>query len=191
MTNPFRHIIERIRRIPPSRGFGIQSPWAYHTMTDAITPTRQSDECRRLAARYPQQSKSSRRRHELLYRLALRLQADAFIDSTGDPIAPSYASAGSQKIAQSASDGRQDGEKEAAIIYHCHINSPDIVRMAAAASPKSMLIIDGIRDDKSSFRRWEEFRDSAACGITFDLYGLALAFLDRRIIKQHYKGPCF
>lgn len=181
----------RLRRIPPSRGFGIQSPWAYHLMVDVIARRQVDDKLKHLAAAHPDQTHSERRRHELTYRLARRFNTTGYCDATDDFTAADYAFAHIDGGIDAPSSPQKDNKKMPAIIYHTEIESDQLGMMAAAANSRSLMIIDGIRRSKAAYKQWIDFRNSAVCGITFDLYNLALVFFDHKITKQHYKGPCY
>lgn len=191
MTQIFRQLAERIKRIPPSRGFGIQSPWAYNMMTRVIASPQQYSEYTRLCACHPQQTDSERRLHELLFRLSRHIRAVNFCSTVGDDVALDYVAAGSDAVISTTINRLKNANQDAATIFLSSINSAELVSMAAVASRQSVLIVDGIRADKLSLNKWKALRMSPLSGITFDLYHLALVFFDRDIIKQHYIGPYY
>lgn len=48
------------------------------------------------------------------------------------------------------------------------------------------IAVSGIYRDKKSREAWEKMRENPCIGVTFDLYDLAICFLDTSIYKQHY-----
>ena len=48
------------------------------------------------------------------------------------------------------------------------------------------IVVSGIYRDKKSREAWEKMRENPCIGVTFDLYDLAICFLDTSIYKQHY-----
>ena len=51
---------------------------------------------------------------------------------------------------------------------------------------KSIIIIDGIRQEKGIFRVWENFSRNEKIRVTFDLYNLAIAICNPKLNKQNY-----
>lgn len=51
---------------------------------------------------------------------------------------------------------------------------------------KSIIIIDGIRQEKGIFRVWENFSKNEKIRVTFDLYNLAIAICNPKLNKQNY-----
>ena len=48
------------------------------------------------------------------------------------------------------------------------------------------IVVSGIYRDKKSREAWMKMRENPCIGVTFDLYDLAICFLDTSIYKQHY-----
>ena len=51
---------------------------------------------------------------------------------------------------------------------------------------KSIIIIDGIRQEKGIFRVWKNFSRNEKIRVTFDLYNLAIAICNPKLNKQNY-----
>lgn len=183
--------IAKIRRMSVSRGFGIQSPWAYHMMVDVIASRQPYDDYERLSKLYSSQSKIERQHNELCYRLARRIKATAFVDTAVDTNAADYVKAGSPQAEIFPSVEAISTDKKQAVLYRCFVLHDMLDRILNNTTPGSVLIADGIRDSKWNYDKWIELRDDPRCGITFDLYDIALIFFDPNITKQNYSGPVF
>lgn len=62
-----------------------------------------------------------------------------------------------------------------------------IVQLCRMAADTGVVVIENIYRNRECRRRWETLKQHEAIGITFDLYDFAICFLDRKIMKQHYK----
>ncbi len=51
---------------------------------------------------------------------------------------------------------------------------------------KSIIIVDGIRQEKEIFRTWENFSKNGKIRVTFDLYNLVIATCNPKLNKQNY-----
>lgn len=191
MIRAIRKIIARICRQPVARGFGIQSPWAYHMMIDVIASKQPCGDYERLSALHPDQGRQERRRNELLLRLSRRMNATGFIYSAGDEIAPFYVKAGSPQAVTMRAVSEIDVDKQPAILYRCDITHAMLSDIIEKVNPRSLLIVDGIRNDERCFSQWKELRSNPKCCVSFDLYDLALVFFDPKITRQHYLGPVY
>lgn len=74
-------------------------------------------------------------------------------------------------------------------LYITDMQHPDeiLLQLCSMANEDGAVIIEGIHRDKRCSQRWEMLKENELIGITFDLYDIAICFLDRKIIKQHYK----
>jgi len=53
---------------------------------------------------------------------------------------------------------------------------------------KSILIIDGISENKAMKGLWKKIKDHPETRVTIDLFTLGIAFFDKKLHKQHYKN---
>lgn len=144
------NIIEYISRIGKSRGFGIQSPWAYSFVTEVIGERlpyyAYADIDRRCSTR------RQRKQQRLYHRI-----------------------------------------RNFVYPHHVHVldisvDSDSVIRtLFQVASPHDAVILENIYDDDDTRRRWHQLQQWPEVGVTFDLYDIAICFLDRDIYKQHYK----
>lgn len=70
------------------------------------------------------------------------------------------------------------------------VDVPLAVRALSAlrgiSAQSSVFLVDGIHAQKTATHEWHRFQQHPLVGITFDLYDLGVAFLDRERCKQHY-----
>lgn len=191
MLESVKRQVAAIGRIPSSRGFGIQSPWAYHLMTDVIARRSPDSECLAIEAAHTVTEIRRREFCRLMYRLARRISPVLYASVRPDPLCRSYIKIASHNTAVKL--WRECGEADMAepMMLHADIHDAEALQMAASASGESLLVVGGIRSDGSGMRLWKELRDSPLTGVTFDLYDHALLFFGHKRPKQHYRGPCF
>ena len=53
---------------------------------------------------------------------------------------------------------------------------------------KSILIIDGISENKAMKELWKKIKNHPETSVTIDLFALGIVFFDKKLHKQHYKN---
>jgi len=180
-----------IARLPSSRGFGIQSPWAFHLMTDVIAYRAADNAYAAVEDGLTTMGNSRREFCRLMYRLARRFQPALYAGVMTDPLCESYIVAASPKITVRPWRQCRDSDMALPMLLYADVHDAEALQMAVAANGDSLLVVSGIRQDDSGKKLWAELRDSPTTGVTFDLYDHALLFFDHKRPKQHYRGPCF
>lgn len=172
-----------LRRCPHSRGFGVQSPFAYWFIRYVVNehyPYYAYDDLRHSI---PGLDRKRRRLCQLYFRIANYAQTDEWWEMAPEDFAVSaYVKAGCHKTRLT-----RDAEH------------PGVIRMAMAGDPiatfeqcvvkasqKTLLIVEGIHRDKFTLRLWRKMMNDKRTGISFDLYSCGILFFDKKRIKQHY-----
>lgn len=187
----------RLFRAGSSKGFGIQSPWAYRFVRYVIGERCPYYAYEALAALWPDVSGDGRKLCELYLRIANFCQAATAVDfapSTG--AYADYMRAGCRRT--TIVDGAvfpwgDKGSASAADDY------PLLVRMSAegdwrrfydalrqTARRGLMLIVEGIDKSPAAGGLWREIVSDAGCTLTFDLGLCGIVYFDEQRYKQHY-----
>ena len=194
-----RRLLVWFRRVRHSRGFGIQSPWAYHFVRYVV------DE------RYPYYAyaelggsiaadKQTRKLCRLYFRIANYRQPRMVIDfGPSTPAYGLYIKAGCRKaeVVEVAADQDDDAFRR---LFDERLSMVDMVRMSLAGNSRgfleqvmaradkdTILVVEGIHRDRASRRQWKKLHDDASVGVTFDLYHCGVVFFDRKRYRKQYK----
>lgn len=174
----------RLLRVPRTRGFGIQSPFAYGFVRYVVAETLPYYAYDDLRAAYPAIPKDDRRRLELYLRIANYVQATECLDlAENEEWFRAYVGAGCKKtvVSQDARQPRllrmQTGPEQ----------DRDLKRCLDAAGNDALLIVEGIRRDERARALWQRLCQSPRTGTAFDLYDCGLVFLDTWKVKACYK----
>lgn len=190
MMNDLKQWLSGLTRLSSSRGFGIQSPWAFKMMTEVIAERGSRDEYKRLLAMYSQQTSGERRFHELIFRIEEHLKFPFFVDTTDDRVAADYARAANQELRVAEWGKTDESINLPRAIYHCHISDQELNLFINNSPFESLIIVDGIRDNTCCKHLWMQHCDAFQRGSTFDLYSHALMFIIPKKSVLHYRGPC-
>lgn len=184
------------RRIRHRRGYGVHSPFAFSLLTDVVYERRPYYAYRELDRLQPSGSlRYPRRVCRLLFRLANRFQPRRIVEvGAADGLTLRYLSAACpEAVCLSVAD---EGELQRELDSHpqadlLHIAHTDRYREAfecgiAHAGEQTLLVIEGIYDNRPKREWWQQVVADERTGITFDLYDLGLVFCNRRMNKQHY-----
>lgn len=182
--------VAKVVRLSSCHGFGIQSPWAYRMMTTVIATRLTDSEKEALRELNANLSKRRQTYYELLYRLARNLHPDCFVDTTGDNQSADYISAAHHSVVTCTLSELFSNKKEQTLMIRTDILCSQLASIVEMMQGESMLIIDGIRSNKSSKEAWHRLQQSDKTGVTFDLFDHALVFFSTARPKQHYLGSC-
>lgn len=193
-----KHIAVWLSRIGNCKGFGVQSPWAYDLVCNVINQKSPFYAYESLAHRFPQINKEERRLQKLYFRLANYMQPRMVTDFTGySELHAAYIAAGCNKArytgipagTTSAHLGvlmAMPGAADMMIVSASAANQTYADTALAGAADGSLIIVEGINENKAANQRWKAMAARRNDSITFDLYYCGLIFVDKKKYKQDY-----
>lgn len=193
-----RRFIVWLRRARYSRGFGVQSPWAYRFIRYVVNEHYPYYKYEQLDEQVNGIDKRTRKLCKFYFRLANYQQPHVFIDCY--PVSScykNYVNAGCQK-AQYCKVTKETTEEELLQIFS-NVGEYSIVRVSLIEnyrllvdkaldhlSSTCVLVIENIKRDKEVKTYWAELVSDTRTGISFDLYYCGVLFLNRNMVKQSY-----
>lgn len=187
-----------LRRAQYSRGFGVQSPWAYKFIRYVVNEHYPYYKYAQLKQQVYGINKRVRKLCRLYFRIANFQQPHSFIDYL--PFSSCYkiyTLAGAKKTLYQLIS--QDTTPESYIRILAEVGDNSIVRASLRGNYRefidkaidllpstSVLIIEHIKRNKETEAYWKSLVADERTGITFDLYYCGLIFLDKTMIKQDY-----
>ena len=187
-----------LRRALYSRGFGVQSPWAYKFIRYVVNEHYPYYKYAQLKQQVYGIDKRVRKLCKLYFRISNFQQPHSFIDYLpSSSCYKIYVLTGAKNtLYQSISQGIRP-EKYAQILDKVGDNT--IVRVSLRGNYRefidkaiellpstSVLILEHIKRDKETRAYWKRLIADNRTGITFDLYYCGLIFLNKSMIKQDY-----
>lgn len=193
----------RLLRKPRTRGFGVQSPWAYHMIRYVVAEEWPYHAYETLDQRFPNVDVIERRLGRLYLRLANYLKAHNWIIAFGPLDATSidresffslreaYVKAGCQNTAitlLSSSDGLNTPLVDGVLLLMSEANSwPLFEQYVKIADARSVLIVEDIHGSRDKYRMWKAMTADNHSGVSIDMYHCGIIFFDKSLYKQHYK----
>jgi len=177
-----------IHRMGYSRGFGVQSPSAYSFIRYVLTehyPYYAYDE---LKMRFKSFDHATKKKGRLYFRLANYAQASHWFDyhSAEQPYA-AYVHEGCRKTVFQAIDGktipnafriaRLSMTEDYQAVYEV---------LCKVATDDSILILEGINDNKDTKAFWKRVQESQKATRTYDLFLCGIIVFDTSKHKHHY-----
>ena len=177
-----------IHRMGYSRGFGVQSPSAYSFIRYVLTehyPYYAYDE---LKMRFKSFDHATKKKGRLYFRLANYAQASHWFDyhSAEQPYA-AYVHEGCRKTIFQAIDGktiphtfriaRLSMTEDYQAVYEA---------LCKVATDDSILILEGINDNKETKAFWKRVQESQKATRTYDLFLCGIIVFDTSKHKHHY-----
>ena len=182
-----------LRRSRHSRGFGVQSPWAYRFIRYVVNehyPYYAYDDLSRLYEGYPKQIQKLCR---LYFRIANFWQAEQALD---------YSAASETDVIRLYGTFMKRGcnKLEVVLVRHAaDFSSVRLMRLSvegdyrqvfekavSLANASTMIIVEQIKRDKESRIFWKSIVDDPRCISTFDLYYCGIIFFDKKRYKENY-----
>ena len=198
MIDFIKRFVVWLRRMRYSRGFGVQSPWAYRFIRYVVNEHYPYYKYEQLAEQVYGIDKITRKLCKFYFRLANYQQAHTFVDCyPTSSCYKIYVDAGCQK----ANYHRIiEATSEAELIrLFSNIGDYSMVRVPLVANYRmvvdkaldhlpssSVLIIENIKRDKEAQRYWPELISDSRTGVSFDLYYCGVLFLNNDMVKQSY-----
>ena len=187
-----------LRRAQYSRGFGVQSPWAYKFIRYVVNEHYPYYKYAQLKQQVYGINKRVRKLCRLYFRIANFQQPHSFIDYL--PFSSCYkiyTLAGAKKTHYQPIS--QDTTPESYTRILAEVGDNSIVRVSLRGNYRefidkaidllpstSVLILEHIKRNKETEAYWKSLVADDRTGITFDLYYCGLIFLDKTMIKQDY-----
>ena len=182
-----------LRRSRHSRGFGVQSPWAYRFIRYVVNehyPYYAYDDLSRLYEGYPKQIQKLCR---LYFRIANFWQAEQALD---------YSAASETDVIRLYGTFMKRGCNKLEVVPVRHAGDFSCVRLmrlsvegdyrqvfekaVSLANASTMIIVEQIKRDKESRTFWKSIVDDPRCISTFDLYYCGIIFFDKKRYKENY-----
>ncbi len=195
MLYRFKRALVWLRRMRYSRGFGVQSPWAYRFIRYVINEHYPYYEYTHLKKEVYGLSKIARKLCRLYFRVANYVQPRTVVDyGAGNTAYRSYFKAGCRSCDVVAITPDERGYSKLRALPEVDVArislKGDYRRVVDTlmdhAGRKSLFIIQRIKKNKETERYWQELVGDPRAGVTFDLYYCGIIFFDKNIIKQSY-----
>lgn len=186
-----------ISRCLHSRGFGVQSPWAYRFIRYVVNEHYPYYSYERLAREIDGMDRLTGKLCRLYFRMSNYCQQDKMVDYEPETnVYELYIKAGCHKtdVVRIVSDEEyrlNECFPEGKNIMFARIslvgNYRKFVEFALErASDKSIFIIQGIKKNRESRRFWDEIVADSRVNVTFDLYYCGIITFDKHLYKQAY-----
>ena len=198
MIDFIKRFVVWLRRARYSRGFGVQSPWAYRFIRYVVNEHYPYYKYDHLAEQVYGIDKTTRKLCKFYFRLANYQQGHTFVDCyPTSSCYKIYVDAGCQKtnyhrITEATSE-------EELIRLFSNIGEYSMVRVSLVANYRmvvdkaldhlplsSVLIIENIKRDRVAQKYWSELISDSRTGVSFDLYYCGVLFLNNDMVKQSY-----
>lgn len=177
-----------IHRMGYSRGFGVQSPSAYSFIRYVLTehyPYYAYDE---LKMRFKSFDHATKKKGRLYFRLANYAQASHWFDyhSAEQPYA-AYVHEGCRKTIFQAIDGKTiPNAFRIARLSMTEDYQAVYEALCKVATDDSILILEGINDNKDTKAFWKRVQESQKATRTYDLFLCGIIVFDTSKHKHHY-----
>ena len=198
MIDFIKRFVVWLRRARYSRGFGVQSPWAYRFIRYVVNEHYPYYKYEHLAEQVYGIDKTTRKLCKFYFRLANYQQAHTFVDCyPSSSCYKIYVDAGCQKanyhrITEAISEDElirlfSNIGEYSMVRVSLVANYRTVVDMALDHLPSSsVLIIENIKRDKETQKYWSELILDSRTGVSFDLYYCGVLFLNNDMVKQSY-----
>lgn len=186
-----RRLFVWLRRMPHSRGFGVQSPSAYRFIRYVVSehyPYYAYAEMRRA---HPHMGSLERKMGELFFRLANYCQASELVSFGSVPATlAEYVARGCRRTVVSVVSCC-NGVAAGGVWRFVRIGEGSggeafLAEVLRRADDNTVLVVEGIGMSREARRLWHTLLASKAVSVTFDLYYCGVAFFDTARFKQNY-----
>lgn len=183
-------ILVWLRRSKYSRGFGVQSPWAYQFIRYVINEHYPYYGYAQLKKDIPDISSRERKMAKLYFRIANYRQADVVLSFKSESNAyDQYIKAASHKTAVKHIDsaGQLYSETIEMLMLSTASGYQTIFESALQyVDEKTIIIVEGIYEDATRNAFWQQIVRDSRCITTFDLYECGVVFFDSKRYKENY-----
>lgn len=170
-----------------SQGFGVQSPTAYRFIRHVVCEQAPYYAYDGLSRRFPELTGWRLRLCRFYLRLSNHAQADEWVvygrpsDAFG-----AYVKAGCHRTSLCQTPSVSNG-KRVFVMGLMAGWQPFFDEVLRLADETTLLVVEGIHDNRRACRCWRQMAKDSRTGVTFDLYHCGIVFFDRRP-KMHYKA---
>lgn len=180
------HYLVWLSRMHRCRGFGVQSPSVYWFIRYVVNEHYAYYAYDEMKGRYPRAGFEAHHLGRLLFRIANYAQADrcCFLSSFHPELLKAYIHRGCLKT--------QLDDATASAIYKYGVAdasqlSPAALDALSAAFPADgVLVLLGIKHDRTARALWRHVVHSPRYGVTLDLYYCGIVFFDLKKVKANY-----
>ena len=192
-----RSLLVWLRRSKHSRGFGVQSPWAYRFIRYVVNehyPYYAYDDLSPLYGHLPKQEQKLCR---LYFRIANYWQAEQVLDYR-----TTKAELDQHDTLELYSTFMKTGCKKLEIVPVHQAEDFSTVRLmrlslggdyrsvfekaVSMADESTLIIVEPIKRDKEAKSFWKSIENDPRCISTFDLYYCGIIFFDKKRYKENY-----
>lgn len=182
-----------LRRMPHSRGFGVQSPSAYRFIRYVISEHYPYYAYAALRRRYRRLGWLTLKRMELYFRVANYRQARLFADNGADTaVLADYVRHGCRRTVVAAADALMAAADSGA----CRVEAARVCPvegcgewldwLLAHTDSQSVIIVEDIACNATARSLWQRLAASTAVSVSYDLYWAGIAFFDTKRNKANY-----
>lgn len=193
-----RRALVWLRRSRHSRGFGVQSPWAYRFIRYVVNEHYPYYSYRELDEKWNGYSKKERKLSRLYFRISNYLQSPIAINySDRNEIFTDYVKSGCKRT--NIYNVSTDSTEESINALFSSIDNIPFLRLTLQGdyrkildmavdktNDKSLFVIEGINKSKETKSFWKEIVSSERFPTTFDLYYCGIIFFDYKRYKENY-----
>lgn len=183
-------IKDLIYRYRHNRGFGVQSPSAFHFVTSVLR------EKHSYYAYYSIEKIAGRKasHYKRLFRITNYLQPQSILLAAPKEAAK-YAITAARTSATTivAEAGcnpttlfNKTGKPDMLYVGECENYAAIVEEAIKHTSQQSAIIIEGIHSSGNKREWWQRIKQNPAVYVTYDLYSLGILFFDKKYKKQHY-----
>ncbi len=188
-----------VRRMRYSRGFGVQSPWAYKFVHEVVNNHAHYNIYDTLKQQVFGLDKCRRKLCRLYYRIATFVNPNYIVDFYPDDTArKAYLLAGCTKATYQLVSNRMDRKLFLPLLKEMAAETV-LVRVTMEGdyetfmddilsnlSTSSVVILEHIHKDKRAMEYWKKIIDDNRIGVSFDLYYCGVLFLNTKMYRQSY-----
>ena len=193
-----RRALVWLRRSRHSRGFGVQSPWAYRFIRYVINEHYPYYSYGDLKSKWKKRGKKELKMCRLYFRISNYLQSPFALDYSysGDMFAD-YVKSGCRRTHIYNVSPQMSGEEIDLVLDN--LESIPFLRITLQgdyrtmfekslrkADNKSLFVVEGINSSKDAKAFWKEIVSSERFTTTFDLYYCGIIFFDHKRYKENY-----
>lgn len=193
-----KRFIVWLRRVRYSRGYGVQSPWAYRFIRYVVNEHYPYYKYEQLDKQVNGIDKRTRKLCKLYFRLANYQQPHTFVDCyPASSCYKNYVNAGCQKVHYQKMTNELT--EEDCLRLFSNVGENSMVRIPLIEDYRSLvdkvlehlpsssvIIIENIKRNKETGAYWSELVSDSRTGVSFDLYYCGVLFLNNDMVKQSY-----
>lgn len=183
-----RRLLVWLRRWKYSRGFGVQSPWAYRFIRYVVNehyPYYAYDDLLPIFENLP---KRIIKLSKLYFRIANYWQPAVCLDYGISSVAyGSYMKCGFHALEMVRVQSPMDFSKVELMRLSLGGDYRDVFEKAVQVSDaRTLIIVEQIKRDKETKKFWKSIEHDPRCVTTFDLYYCGIIFFDKKRYKENY-----